>query len=61
MARKTNNEKAAEAFIQKINGKAYTTPEGLMKDYIAALTENGFTVKRKLTYKSKKKKEETNG
>jgi len=61
MARITNNEKAAEAFIQKINGKAYTTPEALKADYIAALTENGFTVKRRLTYKSKKNKKEKNG
>lgn len=59
MARKTNNEKAADAFLRKINGKAYTTPEALKADYVAALVENGFTVKRKLTYKSRKKNEET--
>jgi len=54
MAKITNNEKAANAFIQKINGKAYTTPEALKADYVASLEENGFTVKRKLTYKSRK-------
>lgn len=56
MARVTNNEKAFDAFFAKLNGKVYTNPDQMKKDFIDSLTENGFTVKRKLLYKSKKTK-----
>ena len=50
----TNNEKAFNAFFEKLNGKVYTTLDQLKDDFIDALNENGFVVKRKLMYSSKK-------
>ena len=56
MARVTNNEKAFNAFFEKLNGKVYTNPNQMKDDFIDSLNENGFVVKRKLIYKSKKTK-----